>query len=768
MVRVLTAPGSIIEAAQLAVPPRCFRLSSAAPFPPCARCPPRPFSLHSPPLWQVRGAPRWLQAQSFGADDMGNCCQSKTLDLDPRHHLGRRTPSAVNGTVGLQEVVVLLNRTRLFRHLPHDQRIHVELAKACEHERFKAGDVIVRQGDAGNFFIAILEGKVSVTVDGKKVATWRDGADFGEQSLLHDEPRQATLQAVTDVSAVKITRDQFWKLGLNRKLQFKGRRAIRAAVATTCNREPTPKTPSERELIAEALWANENLRTLVTLDTERVRKMVDVAWKEVVKQGVDVMVEGDLADCMYVVQAGAFMMKSTKTDDLGAHTIAREGSGASMNDIFRQPSTASSELVRENSVVSVDSADADTVQSPHARFNHVRRSDPTPKSRFSSASAVAGRRPRYDQVIATGGSFGELALLYSTPRFATARALEDSVLWGIDRTHFRDILMGVHEEELQGHVACLRQVGPLGTLEEDELKELAKALNVNTFQRGELIVEQGLPSTGLHILIEGQVAVIVDGKETCRLRAHPRRHVVASRGRGCGSAFASWCCSSAGHAPPLQQTSHVFEEQALFGGLPCRADVKVVSSSARSLSLLRDSFEMLVGPLDDLQSVRTVRQLHRISIRAAVHRYYTSKLLSSAPERQAYREKVTYMRDLTKVRPLGSGQFGNVELWQHRDGRRFAMKVLSKSHLRKLGAEQSIVNEKNLMLMTSSPFLVRLFETYSTATALYLLLEFAAGGELHTVYNRRGFYGSERHAKFYAAGVVLAFEHLIFTSSIGT
>ncbi|CAK0788787.1 unnamed protein product, partial [Prorocentrum cordatum] len=644
------------------------------------------------------------------------------------------------------EVVVLLNRTRLFRHLPQNQKSHVDLAKACQHERFKAGDVIVRQGDAGNFFLAILEGKVSVTVDGKKVATWRDGADFGEQSLLHDEPRQATLQAVTDVSAVKITRERFWKLGLNRKLQFKGRKAIRAAAATTRDREPTPKTPRERHLIAEALLANENLQMLVTLDKERVQKMVDVAWKEVVEQGVDVMVEGDLADCMYVVQAGAFRMESTRKDDFGAHTIVRERSEAPNQDPHREHSKASSDLVREHSVASAESADTGP---PPGHTSHARRTDFTPKSRGSSAS---GRMPRYDEVIAAGGSFGELALLYSTPRFATARAIEASVLWGINRKHFRDILMGVHEEKLQSHVAYLRQVGSLSTLQEEELKELAKALNVNTFQKGELIVQQGLPSTSLHIVYEGQVAVIIDGKETCRLRAHPRRRVWLP-------VSASWCCAGAGCAPP-PQTSHVVEEQALLGGYPCRTDVRVVSSSARTLSLLRDSFEMLVGTLDDLENARAVRRNHRTSIRTAVHRAKTARLLNSAPERQAYREKVTHMRDLTKVRPLGSGQFGNVELWQHRDGRRFAMKILSKSHIRRLGAEQSIINEKNLMLMTSSPFLVRLFEAYSTPNALYLLLEFAAGGELHTVYNRRGFYGSEKHAKFYAAGVVLAFEHL--------
>merc|ERR1712032_494471 len=38
-------------------------------------------------------------------------------------------------------------------------------------------------------------------------------------------------------------------------------------------------------------------------------------------------------------------------------------------------------------------------------------------------------------------------------------------------------------------------------------------------------------------------------------------------------------------------------------------------------------------------------------------------------------------------------------------------------------------------------------------------MEAALGGELYATYNRKGFHGSEKHAKFYIAGTVFAFEH---------
>lgn len=43
--------------------------------------------------------------------------------------------------------------------------------------------------------------------------------------------------------------------------------------------------------------------------------------------------------------------------------------------------------------------------------------------------------------IGEGGSFGELALIYGTPRAATVKAKTDLKLWGIDRDSYRRILM---------------------------------------------------------------------------------------------------------------------------------------------------------------------------------------------------------------------------------------------------------------------------------------------------------------------------------------
>merc|ERR1712064_27835 len=104
---------------------------------------------------------------------------------------------------------------------------------------------------------------------------------------------------------------------------------------------------------------------------------------------------------------------------------------------------------------------------------------------------------------------------------------------------------------------------------------------------------------------------------------------------------------------------------------------------------------------------------------------------------------------------------GAVELYEHKaTGATYALKSLSKGYVVKTGMQASVMNEKNIMLMTNSPFIIKLFETYNGSQTLYFLMEAALGGELYNTYNRKGFHGSEEHARFYVAGVVFAFEHL--------
>lgn len=74
------------------------------------------------------------------------------------------------------------------------------MADSMAEEKYNAGDVICTQGDAGNYFYIVHEGKATCKQkDGegeeKTVAELSSGNYFGEIALLTEKPRQATVVA---------------------------------------------------------------------------------------------------------------------------------------------------------------------------------------------------------------------------------------------------------------------------------------------------------------------------------------------------------------------------------------------------------------------------------------------------------------------------------------------------------------------------------------------------------------------------------------------
>lgn len=81
-------------------------------------------------------------------------------------------------------------------------------------KKFKAGDVLMRQGDLGENAYIIEDGKVEITVknsDGKErvVGTRSAGAMIGEMSLIDSAPRTATVTVIEDCTVLEITKDDF-------------------------------------------------------------------------------------------------------------------------------------------------------------------------------------------------------------------------------------------------------------------------------------------------------------------------------------------------------------------------------------------------------------------------------------------------------------------------------------------------------------------------------------------------------------------------------
>ena len=102
-----------------------------------------------------------------------------------------------------------------------------------------------------------------------------------------------------------------------------------------------------------------------------------------------------------------------------------------------------------------------------------------------------------------GDSFGELALIYGTPRAATARAASDVSIWGLDRDSYRMILMGSTIRKRKMYEELLSKVSILSSLDPWERLTIADSLVPVTFQDNEVIMRQGEAGEEFFIIVSG-------------------------------------------------------------------------------------------------------------------------------------------------------------------------------------------------------------------------------------------------------------------------
>jgi len=105
------------------------------------------------------------------------------------------------------EILALLRAIPIFAPLPAPaiERVFANLTPLTA----SAGDVVIREGDAGDRFYVIRDGAADVSANGKEVGHLSTGESFGEIALLRDVPRTATVVARTDMDLLALERAPF-------------------------------------------------------------------------------------------------------------------------------------------------------------------------------------------------------------------------------------------------------------------------------------------------------------------------------------------------------------------------------------------------------------------------------------------------------------------------------------------------------------------------------------------------------------------------------
>eukprot|EP00913_Durusdinium_trenchii_P033976 g31803.t1 len=298
--------------------------------------------------------------------------------------------------------------------------------------------------------------------------------------------------------------------------------------------------------------------------------------------------------------------------------------------------------------------------------------------------------------------FGEVALLMRSKRTATVKANEPCVLWSLSAS---DLQAARLQSKFDAWAKILKNVPDLEFLSSYERGKIAESLVEVKYEAGETIVSQGEVASEFFVLLEGRLHISVDGKP------------------------------------------------ALVKNTTRTATVRTAAKST-----------VLVLSKEVFQRVKQMWGEDRSPIMWSGQQHTTS-----------------YKRtDLVVMQRLGAGAFGAVNLveqlgrtWSGRGTgthvRRgthvpshtlFALKSLDKSQIDASESQKCVLNEKNVMRMTDSNFLVRGAAFYNLSSNIEFLMEAVLGGEVRDVYSEKNLWGQNELVRFHVACTARGLDHL--------
>eukprot|EP00466_Bigelowiella_natans_P008181 jgi/Bigna1/38448/e_gw1.26.62.1 len=119
-------------------------------------------------------------------------------------------------------------------------------------------------------------------------------------------------------------------------------------------------------------------------------------------------------------------------------------------------------------------------------------------------------------------------------------------------------------------------------------------------------------------------------------------------------------------------------------------------------------------------------------------------------------------KDFKFIKSIGQGTFGHIRLATlNIDGQQspFALKILRKSEVLRTKQLDHVLEEKANLMAMSHNFIVKLFHTFKDKDNLYLVLEYAIGGDLFGHLRKKGKLDNET-SRYYAAEITVALAYM--------
>lgn len=170
-----------------------------------------------------------------------------------------------------------------------------------------------------------------------------------------------------------------------------------------------------------------------------------------------------------------------------------------------------------------------------------------------------------------GESFGELALLYNAPRAATVIAMTNAVTWCLDRETFNHIVKDAAQKKRERYIDILKKVEILSTVDQYELMQISDAIKTAVYKEDDYIIKENELGDVFYILEEGECIA------TKTLEPGKPQQTIMNYKQG-----------------------EYFGERALIKGEPRYANIIAKTLIVKVISLDRDSFKRLLGPIETL------------------------------------------------------------------------------------------------------------------------------------------------------------------------
>ena len=182
--------------------------------------------------------------------------------------MGAKSPTTIvsrfNGMRGRQRLIEALC---IQPCVAGDQTLASQLSRIGRLREFNGGIIVTTQGDADNDLFFLISGEVSITINGRAIASRKAGQHVGEMALLDPTAlRSATVRAtektlvfqIPESEITKIAADfpEFWR---RMAVELASRLRERSKMISPLHATPVIFVGSSSEGLAEAEWISDSL-----------------------------------------------------------------------------------------------------------------------------------------------------------------------------------------------------------------------------------------------------------------------------------------------------------------------------------------------------------------------------------------------------------------------------------------------------------------------------------------------------------------------------